>query len=209
MSSSQTTSSNLTEPPNDLEKKVDLLLAMLVDEQIWNQNSPPNASYKVLRDVLQKLGFDFTPDPGVIDAIELLHQYGDGSYVLSRREVFDRINRILLQFDKLRDSISSITMEVRESGVRTREAISDIEKRLLTIDMSQKQLLSGKETEDHNTNQLNQTITQMADQYSNLRIEYGELSSTVASLNKLINIIHETLTNMSKDVAQMKDSIRK
>jgi len=198
----------LPQPPDKLEKKVDLLLAMLVDEQLWTAGPLPDRTYGVLRELLSRMGFELQVDSGVISAIELLHKYGDGSYFLSRRYILERISTIVERFDQLNEQISFISQEVRTSGGRTREAIVDIEHRLSEIDVSQKKMLSGQETQDHLTIQLNQTVTDMADRYAKLRIEYGDLSGSVADLKKLLSTVHETLTNVSKDLAQVKEKVR-
>jgi hypothetical protein len=208
MSATMSQPPELPELPNRLEKKVDLLLAMLVDEQLWGGRPFPDRSYEVLRELLGQMGFDLQVDSGVVNAIELLHKYGDGSYFLSRRYILDRLGTIVSQFEQLQVQLTSINQEVRESGGRTREAIISIEQRLSGIDVSQKKLLSGQETNDNLTKQLNQTIADMADRYAKLRIEYGELSSSVSGLQKLLNTVHETLTNVSKDLAQVKEKVR-
>jgi len=97
-----------SDEPGNLEVKVDLLLALAVDERIW-----PEGEYRDVREILARAGLDLSIGDQARELLRTLAHL-DRPYFLSRGWVGKRLEDVLERLERLEKSLEELAASTRQ-----------------------------------------------------------------------------------------------
>ena len=115
-----------------LEKKVDLLLALLMDEKMWLARH--DSSHEFLYQALNELGFDLSLSPDSIRAVQLIHKLKEEyPFILDRQYILEVIDEISIKYESIESEVTSLSNKIESDGNQTREKIFNVREDLISI----------------------------------------------------------------------------
>lgn len=193
-----------------VEKKVDLLLALLVDEQLW-ANSPGQTDY-VLRQLLERVGWGLTVKSDVSSALNLIRRFQEENPIFSRENLLQTIGRLDEKIRRLTEVLESNSANdaLQQLKTQIKDELNQLRADLLTE-------LKSLEAKLDDNNKLVQQVnnnfisfsSNISAQVSSLVIGQGQLQ---ASINKLLDEMQTFKTSFDKqstEIAELSDKINR
>lgn len=179
----------------DLEEKVDLLLALAVDERLW-----PNGALSEDREMLAGLGIELGQSDRVQHILRLLSRLED-RYFLSRSWVGQRLNEVISRLNNLEGELQNLTKSAR---INT-ETLSASADRLRNVDRALDEIRADAGSSLRQTRELSEAITKIATQYSSLQTSSADINAAVSSLTTQFKETKASLEKIEADIREIKD----
>ena len=179
-----------------LEGKVNLLLALMMDERLF-----PGGELDDAQEFLQRLGIDLQIPTETRKVVGFLRDFGNKEYFLSREWVVRRLTEFVKRLELLENQVTSTSLVVQKSSEnisRSVEMVTRLEERLReSTEVNREAVAESRESR--------KTLQDMASKYAQLQTDVSDIASNLKLLStdfqktaKDVEALNNAVANLQK-----------